>query len=192
LSILSGSYVGGITTGPGHTGSSGGYQTFLGAKLAVHLPFWRNLGAIAVFSLIVFAVNSPLGPEQVNEHALEAAADAHRKDLDPGVGHPARHSIGRKAGPAPVSRAGPACTDSHTGAARINRSPSWLTPPVRRLCASAPRTNLDYRGVTAGRKPFRVAAVPGSGVVSGPAGQGWILRKSPGLYLRSKNSSAGP
>jgi hypothetical protein len=44
-----------------------------------------------VFSLIVFyyAVNSRLGPEQVSEHALEAAADAHQEDLDLGVGQPA-------------------------------------------------------------------------------------------------------
>jgi amino acid transporter len=91
FSIFGGSYVGGITTGPGHTGSSGGYQTFLGAKLGVHLPFWWDLGAIAIFSLIVFyfAVNSRLGPERVQAHAEEAAADAHQEDLDLGVGHAA-------------------------------------------------------------------------------------------------------
>ena len=91
FSIFGGSYVGGITTGPGGTGSGGGYQTFLGAKLGVHLPFWWDLGAIAVFSLIVFyfAVYSRLGPEQTVAHALEAAADAHQEDLDLGVGHPA-------------------------------------------------------------------------------------------------------
>jgi amino acid transporter len=91
FSIFGGSYVGGISSGPGNTGSAGGYATFLGAKLGVHLPFWWDLGAIAVFSLIVFyfAVNSRLGPAQVNEHAEEAAADAHQEDLDLGVGHPA-------------------------------------------------------------------------------------------------------
>ena len=90
FSIFGGSYVGGITTGPGGTGSPGGYETFLGFKLGVHLPFWWDLGAIAVFSLIVFyfAVNSRLGPEQTLAHAEEAAADAHQEDLDLGVGHP--------------------------------------------------------------------------------------------------------
>ncbi|HTX29106.1 MAG TPA: APC family permease, partial [Streptosporangiaceae bacterium] len=88
FSIFGGSYVGGITTGPNGTGSGGGYQTFLGAKLGVHLPFWWDLGSIAVFSLIVFyfAVASRLGPEQTEAHALEAAADAHQEDLDLGVG----------------------------------------------------------------------------------------------------------
>ena len=73
------------------TGSGGGYATFLGAKLGVHLPFWWDLGAIAVFSLIVFyfAVNSRLSPERTNAHALEAAADARQEDLDLGVGHAA-------------------------------------------------------------------------------------------------------
>ena len=91
FSIFGGSYVGGITTGPKGTGSAGGYETFLGAKIGVHLPFWWDLGAIAVFSLIVFyfAVNSRLGPERVQAHAEEAAADAHQEDLDLGVGHPA-------------------------------------------------------------------------------------------------------
>jgi amino acid transporter len=91
FSIFGGSYVGGITTGPGHTGSSGGYETFLGAKLGVHLPFWWDLGAIAIFSLVVFyfGVNSRLGPERTIQHAEEAAADAHQEDLDLGVGHPA-------------------------------------------------------------------------------------------------------
>jgi amino acid transporter len=89
FSIFGGSYVGGISTGPNGTGSAGGYETFLGAKIGVHIPFWWDLGAIAVFSLIVFyfAVNSRLGPERVVAHAEEAAADAHQEDLDLGVGH---------------------------------------------------------------------------------------------------------
>jgi len=89
FSIFGGSYVGGISSGPGGTGSSGGYQTFLGAKIGVHLPFWWDLGAIAIFALIVFyyGVNSRLGPERVVAHAEEAAADAHQEDLDLGVGH---------------------------------------------------------------------------------------------------------
>ena len=91
FSIFGGSYVGGISSGPHNTGSGGGYATFLGAKLHAHLPFWWDLGGIAVFALIVFyfAVNSRLGPERVLAHAEEAAADAHQEDLDLGVGHAA-------------------------------------------------------------------------------------------------------
>ena len=91
FSIFGGSYVGGITTAVGNTGSPGGFETFLGLKLHAHLPFWWDLGAIAVFSLIVFyfAVSSRLGPERVQAHAEEAASDAHQEDLDLGVGHSA-------------------------------------------------------------------------------------------------------
>jgi amino acid transporter len=91
LSILGDSYVGGISSGPGNTGSGGGYATFLGARLGFHIRFGWDLLIIAVFALAVFyfAVNSRLGPEQTQAHALEAAADAHQEDLDLGVGHPA-------------------------------------------------------------------------------------------------------
>jgi amino acid transporter len=91
FSIFGGSYVGGISSGPGNTGSSGGYATFLGTKIGVHMPFWYDLGAIAIFSLIVFyyGVYSRLGPERVAAHAEEVAADAHQEDLDLGVGHAA-------------------------------------------------------------------------------------------------------
>jgi amino acid transporter len=68
-----------------------GYDEVFGIKITHHMPFWWDLGAIAIFSLIVFyyGVNSRLGPERVLEHAEEAAADAHQEDLDLGVGHPA-------------------------------------------------------------------------------------------------------
>ncbi len=91
LSIFGDSYVGGISSGPGNTGSAGGYSVFLGAKLGLHMRFGWDLLIIAIFSLAVFyfAVNSRLGPEQTQAHALEAAADAHQEDLDLGVGHPA-------------------------------------------------------------------------------------------------------
>ena len=86
FSIFGGSYVGGISNA-----ASGGYDTFLGLRIGVHLPFWWDLGAIAIFALIVFyyGVNSRLGPERVLAHAEEAAADAHQEDLDLGVGHAA-------------------------------------------------------------------------------------------------------
>ena len=66
-----------------------GYSKVFGLKITHHLPFWWDLGAIAIFALIVFyyGVNSRLGPERTQEHAEEAAADAHQEDLDLGVGH---------------------------------------------------------------------------------------------------------
>ena len=71
LSIFGGSYV-------------GGYSQVFGIKLNHHLPFWWDIGAISVFSLIVFyyAVNSHLGPARVSENAAEAIADAHVEDLE--------------------------------------------------------------------------------------------------------------
>ncbi len=68
-----------------------GYSEVFGIKINHHLPFWWDLGAIAIFALIVFyyGVNSRLGPERTQEHALEAAADAHQEDLDLGMGHAA-------------------------------------------------------------------------------------------------------
>ena len=77
FSIFGGSYV-------------GGYSQVFGIALHHHLPFWWDLGYIAVFSLVVFyyAVHSRLSPERTQAHAIEAAADAHQEDLDLGVGHP--------------------------------------------------------------------------------------------------------
>jgi amino acid transporter len=71
FSIFGGSYV-------------GGYSQVFGIKLNHHLPFWWDIGAISVFSLIVFyyAVNSHLGPARVSENAAEAIADAHVEDLE--------------------------------------------------------------------------------------------------------------
>jgi hypothetical protein len=68
-----------------------GYTEVFGIKLTHHLPFWWDLGAIAIFSLAVFyyAVNSRLSPERTTAHALEAAADAHQEDLDMGIAQPA-------------------------------------------------------------------------------------------------------
>ncbi len=68
-----------------------GYTEVFGIKLTHHLPFWWDLGSIAIFSLAVFyyAVNSRLSPERTTAHALEAAADAHQEDLDMGIAQPA-------------------------------------------------------------------------------------------------------
>src|SRR5450755_2721245 len=78
FSIFGGSYV-------------GGYPSVFGIGIHHHLPFWWDIGSIAVFSLIVFyyAVNSRLGPERVEANVLEAVADAHQEDLDLGIGEPA-------------------------------------------------------------------------------------------------------
>ena len=55
------------------------------------MPFWWDIGAIAIFSLIAYcyAISSRLGPERVNANGLEAVADAHQEDIDLGVGAPA-------------------------------------------------------------------------------------------------------
>jgi amino acid transporter len=71
FSIFGGSYV-------------GGYSQVFGIKINHHMPFWWDIAAISVFSLIVFyyAVNSRLGPERVNANAAEAVSDAHIEDLE--------------------------------------------------------------------------------------------------------------
>ncbi|MGB6580750.1 MAG: APC family permease [Streptosporangiaceae bacterium] len=86
FSIFGGSYVGGVSNA-----ATGGYATFLGLKVGVHMPFGWDLLYIGIFSLIIFyyGVHSRLGPERVQAHAEEAAADAHQEDLDLGVGHAA-------------------------------------------------------------------------------------------------------
>jgi amino acid transporter len=78
FSIFGGSYV-------------GGYPSVFGIAIHHHLPFWWDIGSVAVFSLIVFyyAINTRLGPERVNANVLEAVADAHQEDIDLGVGTPA-------------------------------------------------------------------------------------------------------
>ena len=54
------------------------------------MPFWWDIGAITVFSLIVFyyAVHSRLGPEKVTTNAAEAISDAHMEDLELDVPEP--------------------------------------------------------------------------------------------------------
>jgi len=77
FSIFGGSYVGGISNA-----ASGGFDTFLGIHIHHHLPFWWDIGAIAVFALIVFyyGVNSRLSPEKVQANAAEAQADANQEE----------------------------------------------------------------------------------------------------------------
>lgn len=67
------------------------YPAVFGIKITHHLPFWWDIGAIAVFSLIIFyyAVNSRLSPERTEANVLEAVADAHQEDIDLGIGEPA-------------------------------------------------------------------------------------------------------
>ncbi len=77
FSIFGGSYV-------------GGYTKVFGIGITHHLPFWWDIGLIAIFSLIVFyyAVNSWLGPERVDTNAREAIADANQESLDLGTAEP--------------------------------------------------------------------------------------------------------
>jgi amino acid transporter len=69
FSIFGGSYV-------------GGYNSFFGIKINHHLPFWWDIGSIAVYSLIIFyfAISTRLGPERVNTNVDEAVADAAAPD----------------------------------------------------------------------------------------------------------------
>jgi len=78
FSIFGGSYV-------------GGYPSVFGIAIHHHLPFWWDIGAVAVFSLAVYyyAIHSRLGPERVAPQVQEAIADAHQEELDLGVPEPA-------------------------------------------------------------------------------------------------------
>jgi amino acid transporter len=77
ISIFGGTYV-------------GGYSKIFGIKIHHHIPFWWDIGTVAVWALIIFyfAINSRLGPERTNANVLEATADAHQEDIDLGVGEP--------------------------------------------------------------------------------------------------------
>jgi amino acid transporter len=68
-----------------------GYTKVFGIAINHHLPFWWDVGSIAVYSLIIFytAINTRLGPERVNANVLEAVADAHQEDLNLGIAEPA-------------------------------------------------------------------------------------------------------
>ena len=70
FSIFGGSYV-------------GGFSEVFGIPIHHHLPFWWDIGAITVFSLIVFyyAVHSRLGPERVAVNVNDAVADADQEEL---------------------------------------------------------------------------------------------------------------
>jgi len=77
FSIFGGSYV-------------GGYSSVFGIPIHHHMPFWWDIAAISVFSLIVFyyAIHSRLGPERVSVSAQEAISDAHMEDLEMEVAEP--------------------------------------------------------------------------------------------------------
>jgi amino acid transporter len=70
FSIFGGSYV-------------GGFSEVFGIPIHHHLPFWWDIGAITVFSLIVFyyAVHSRLGPARVAVNVNDAVADADQEEL---------------------------------------------------------------------------------------------------------------
>jgi amino acid transporter len=78
FSIFGGSYV-------------GSYSSVFGIAIHHHLPFWWDIGAVAVFSLAVYyyAIHSRLGPERVAPQVREAIADAHQEELELSVPEPA-------------------------------------------------------------------------------------------------------
>jgi hypothetical protein len=78
FSIFGGSYV-------------GSYSSVFGIAIHHHLPFWWDIGAVAVFSLAVYyyAIHSRLGPERAAPQVREAIADAHQEELDLSVPEPA-------------------------------------------------------------------------------------------------------
>ena len=78
FSIFGGSYV-------------GSYSSVFGIAIHHHLPFWWDIGAIAVFSLAVYyyAIHSRLGPERVAPQVQEAISDARQEELDLAVPEPA-------------------------------------------------------------------------------------------------------
>jgi amino acid transporter len=78
FSIFGGSYV-------------GSYPSVFGIAIHHHLPFWWDIGAVAVFSLAVYyyAIHSRLGPERVAPHVEEAIDDARQEELVLGAPEPA-------------------------------------------------------------------------------------------------------
>jgi amino acid transporter len=77
FSIFGGSYV-------------GSYSSVFGIAIHHHLPFWWDVGAVSVFSLIVYyyAIHSRLGPDRVIPNVLEAVSDANQEDIDLGIAEP--------------------------------------------------------------------------------------------------------
>jgi amino acid transporter len=74
FSIFGGSYV-------------GGYPSVFGIKISHHMPFWWDVAAVSVFSLIVYyyAIHSRLSPERVVTHVRDAVSDAQQEDADLGL-----------------------------------------------------------------------------------------------------------
>src|SRR5580658_8314770 len=74
FSIFGGSYV-------------GGYSQVFGIKISHHMPFWWDVAAVSVFSLIVYyyAIHSRLSPERVVTHVRDAVSDAQQEDADLGL-----------------------------------------------------------------------------------------------------------
>jgi amino acid transporter len=74
FSIFGGSYV-------------GGYPSVFGIKINHHMPFWWDVAAVSVFSLIVYyyAIHSRLSPERVGTHVQHAVSDAQQDDAELGL-----------------------------------------------------------------------------------------------------------
>jgi amino acid transporter len=74
FSIFGGSYV-------------GGYPSVFGIKIGHHLPFWWDIAAVSVFSLIVYyyAIHSRLSPQRVGANVRYAVTDAQQEDAELGL-----------------------------------------------------------------------------------------------------------
>jgi amino acid transporter len=74
FSIFGGSYV-------------GGYPSVFGIKIGHHLPFWWDIAAVSVFSLIVYyyAIHSRLSPQRVGANVRYAVTDARQEDAELGL-----------------------------------------------------------------------------------------------------------
>jgi amino acid transporter len=74
FSIFGGSYV-------------GGYPSVFGIKIGHHLPFWWDIAAVSVFSLIVYycAIGSRLSPQRVGANVRYAVTDAQQEDAELGL-----------------------------------------------------------------------------------------------------------
>ncbi len=74
FSIFGGSYV-------------GGYPSVFGIKIGHHLPFWWDVAAVSVFSLIVYyyAIHSRLSPQRVGANVRYAVTDAQQEDAELGL-----------------------------------------------------------------------------------------------------------
>jgi hypothetical protein len=63
------------------------YPSVFGIKISHHLPFWWDVAAVSVFSLIVYyyAIHSRLSPQRVGANVRYAVTDAQQEDAELGL-----------------------------------------------------------------------------------------------------------